>query len=111
MRVALNQTKFTVAWLFICFAGVLAGGWSYWRTREERLVRLQVDAQRCAIAFSLEEVKALTATRADLETPRYRAMKERLQRLHDVHPTVRFVYLFRFLRQSGKVIFLVDSEP
>ena len=59
-------------------AGALTGWWSRDRLRERRLGELEADARRCALAFQLAEVRALTGDRGDEATEVYRAVKERL---------------------------------
>jgi PAS domain S-box-containing protein len=94
----------------IALAGVLAGWWSFERLRERRLSELEADARRCALAFQPAEVGSLKGDRGDEATPVYQSVKQRLIALRAVHPTVRFVSLFRYLPDRGRVITLVDSE-
>ncbi len=97
--------------LGIAIAGALAGWWSRDRLRERRLGELEADARRCALAFQLAEVHLLRGDREDEDTAVYQAVKQRLIELRAVHPTVRFVSLFRYLPERGRVVYLADSEP
>ena len=103
----------TITWIAagIILAGALTGWWSRDRLRERRLSELEADARRCALAFQVAEVRALAGQRADERTAVYQSVKQRLLDLRAVHPTVRFVSLFRHLPERGKVIYLADSEP
>jgi PAS domain S-box-containing protein len=105
--------NYRILWiaLGIAMAGALTGWWSRDRLRERRLGELEADARRCALAFQRAEVDALRGERADEGTAVYRAVKQRLIDLRAVHPSVRFVSLFRYQPERGKVVYLADSEP
>ncbi len=96
---------------FILLAGVAAGAWNYGRVRDAMLTDLVADAKRCAIAFDPAELRSLAGAKTDAAAPAYAAVKSRLMRLHDVHPRVHYVYLFRFLPGEKRVVFLADSTP
>jgi PAS domain S-box-containing protein len=104
-------TRLVLASLCFVAAGVIAGFWGYRDARTRRLAELEANAQRCALAFQGPELAALTGTRADEQNPAYHAIKARLIALRAVHPTVRFVYLFRHLPATDSIIYLADSEP
>ena len=97
-------------WLVIATVAVLAGRWAAERHHRFLIEQLIDRAERCAVAFVTDDTFALTGTRADLDSPYYAAVKDRLQRLRSVSPGIRFVYLFRSTDQPGRVIFLADSE-
>jgi PAS domain S-box-containing protein len=105
--------SYKIVWIavLIALAGACAGWWSRDRLRERRLGELEADARRCALVFQSEQVRALKGERGDERTPAYVFVKGRLTELRAVHPTVRFVSLFRYLPERGKVIYLADSEP
>jgi len=63
------------------------------------------------VAFAPTELRQLAGTKDDAATPAYAAVKARLMQLQQVEPAVHYVYLFRFLPQEKKVIFLGDSTP
>ncbi len=95
----------------VLLIGAAAGAWNRARVRDTILGDLIADAQRCAVAFDPAELRLLTGTKNDVTTPAYIAVKSRLLRLHNVHPQVHYVYIFRFLPATGEVIFLADSAP
>jgi PAS domain S-box-containing protein len=105
--------NYRVVWIAtgIAMAGALTGWWSHDRLRDRRLSELEADARRCALAFRPADVRQLSGDRADEQTPLYQEMKQRLLDLRAVHSTVRFVSLFRYLPERGRVIYLADSEP
>ena len=105
----LSKPIVNVLWAVVALAGLLAGWMGYDGARKLVLAELNADAVRCAAAFDPENVRQLAGTRADLTTPAYIAMKRRLMRLQAATPRVRFIYVFRFLPETGKVIFLGDS--
>lgn len=98
-------------WLALLALASAVGWWGAERERARLREQLIDRAERCAVAFVTEDTALLTGTRADLETPAYRAVKDRLMRLRQVSPGIRFVYLFRSTDQVGQVVFLADSEP
>ena len=72
-------------------------------------LELLKDAQRSAVAFDAVELQQLAGTREDAGTGVYAAVKERLRRVKAVDPRVRYVYIFRVLPATGKVVFLAGS--
>jgi len=94
----------------IFVAGAGAGGWTYREAGLRARADLMRDAQRCAAAFSAEELRALSGTRADLASPAYAAIRERLVALRRVQPDARSVYLVRRSPVAGTEVFLADSE-
>ena len=95
----------------ILCAGLLAGRWGYVQTHDELLNDLKLDAQRAAAAVGESDTAQLSGSDADLGSPAYIALKARLTRYRGADVRVRFVYVFRTLPDSKKVIFLADSEP
>ena len=95
----------------ILCAGLLAGRWGYAQTHDELLNDLKLDAQRAAAAVGESDTAQLSGSDADLGSPAYIALKARLTRYRGADVRVRFVYVFRTLPDSKKVIFLADSEP
>jgi PAS domain S-box-containing protein len=111
VRIPWSQLRTGAVWLLIVAA---AAGIGWWRAGQQRATMLQqwIDrAERCAVAFQTADVELLTATRADLSSPAYAAVKDRLRRLRAIGSGVRFVYLFRSTDTPGRVVFLADSEP
>ena len=105
----LSQAKIVSAWSGIALLGLVAGGLG-WRAQEARMFADVIDdTRRCAAAFDGAELRRLTGTRADLESPVYAGLKHRLIELQLVNPRVRLVYVVRSLPGTGKVIFLGDS--
>lgn len=105
-----NRTRIIVAAGVVVGLGGAAGFLGYFNESERMRAALIDDAQRSAAAFEPGELAALGGTRADVGSPLYERVKQRLMRLRAVNPEVRFVYIFRE-RSPGKVIFLADSEP
>ena len=91
--------------------GLLAGRWGWNQARDEAVVVLLQRAESATAVFTAAETAQLSGTAADLGSPAYAAVKQRLQRMRLADPNVRFLYLFRFQPESGRVIFLADSEP
>jgi len=105
----LTKPLIAAAWAVVVLAGVIAG-WSGYRSARARiLTELAEDAGRCAAAFDSAQLRQLAGARTDQTTPAYAAVKERLVRLQAATPRVRFVYLFRFVPETGHVLYLADS--
>lgn len=105
----LSKVQIAVAWSVIFVAGVAGGWFGAGRERGRVLTELSDDTKRCAVAFEGAELRQLAGSRADLQNPVYAATKRRLIELQAVNPRVRFVYIFRSVPGTGKVIFLADS--
>jgi len=100
-----------VALTAILALGAAAGWWRARVVRQFILGELSESAQRCALAFQPEELHELDGSPADVGTAAYDQVKTRLIQLRLVDPEVRFVYIFRHDPDSGRVLFLADSEP
>jgi len=90
--------------------GVLFAWWMANSTdRALRDILLQ-QTHLVANALDLDKVKALSGTQADLDSPEYLQLKERLAAVNSANPKSRFVYLMG-RRSDGTVFFFLDSEP
>jgi PAS domain S-box-containing protein len=97
-----------IAVIFV--AGVAAGAWRFHDAQRTLMADLVSNARRRAMAFDSGELKALTGTAADFESPLFAIVKARLVRLQQVEPNVRSVYLFRHVRATGEIVLLADSN-
>ena len=104
-----GKLKIAAAWLMILLAGLVVGGLSARSRSTEMVARLLDETKRSAVAFEPGDVRALGGTRADRDMPGYAAVKQRLRKLQAADPRVRFVYIFRFQPETGRVIYLADS--
>jgi len=107
----LSRSKTISACLLVFCLGLVAGVLAY---RQESLVKrrdLITETTKCALAFDANEVRALTGSRADLQSPVYARIKERLIRLRLSQPAARFLHIFRYDPASDRTVFLADSEP
>jgi PAS domain S-box-containing protein len=98
-------------WIF-CVLIVLGWGFTEWTghladTAQRKTIL--TEARIASKAFDTSEVKLLTGTSADLASPVYSRIKNRLMRIRMANPLYRFVYLMR--KKDKTVFFLVDSEP
>ncbi len=105
----LNKVKIAIAWGLIVLVGPVAGWLGMRAARVRMMQELIDDTKRCAVAFDGGELRQLTGTRADVQSPNYVSTKRRLKELQAVNERVRFVYLFRSLPETGQVIYLADS--
>lgn len=105
----LSKPKIAAISALIVVAGAAAGWFGYRSAGGRILAGLMDDAGRCAAAFEPADLRQLTGTRDDLRSPIYANVKRHLMRLKAVNPQVRFVYLFRFIPETGKVLYLGDS--
>jgi PAS domain S-box-containing protein len=105
----LSKPKIAFISALIVVAGAVTGWFGYRRAASRILAALVDDATRCAAAIEPANLRELTGSRADLPSPLYANLKRRLMRLKAVNPQVRFVYVFRFIPETGKVLYLGDS--
>ncbi|MBI4624538.1 MAG: response regulator [Verrucomicrobia bacterium] len=101
--------KTAAIWLAIFLAGAAVGWLGYRARRTQMLGQLLDDARRSAVAIEPGDLRRLAGTRADVATAAYAALKDRLQKLRAVDPRVRVVHLYRFVPETGKVVYLGDS--
>lgn len=104
-----RKLKLTIACAVIALGGAAVGGWNYHRRHVDLRTELLEDARRSALAFDLVELDPLAGTKEDAVAPRYAMVKDRLRKLKTVDPRARFVGLFRFYPDTGKVVLLADS--
>ncbi len=98
-------------WIF-CGLIVLGWGFTEWTghladTAQRKTIL--TEARIASKAFDASEVKLLTGTSADLTSPVYLRIKDRLMRIRMANPLYRFVYLMG--KKDKTVFFQVDSEP
>ena len=105
----LSRARIAAIWVAIALAGTVLGWFGYRSHRADLLADLVDDAKRSAVAFDPLNMRALAGTREDLNNPIYVIVKDRLRRLQSVNPQVHFVYIFRFVPETGRVVFLGDS--
>ncbi len=74
--------------------------------RKELLTQARVVAQ----AIDLEKFKMLSGTEADISSPEYLMIKEKLFRAKETIKQCRFIYLMG-RKKNGDVFFYVDNEP
>ena len=96
--------------LCVLVIGVLFAWWMA-KSTDRALRDSQLQQTRLvANALDMDKVKALSGTRADLGSPEYLQLKERLAAVNSANPQSRFVYLMG-RREDGTVFFFLDSEP
>jgi len=108
---SLRRSSHVLIWALIALAGGVAGWFGMVRERDRAVRGLLDETRRCALAFSVEEIRPLTGSSADLANPAYLTVKTRLSRLRQVDPEVRVIRLLRREAGSRRVILLADSEP
>ena len=108
----IKNKRLVVALLLVAIlsAGSLFTWWTVVRTDREMRAELLLQARLVAQAINIERVKALTATKADLNNPDYQRLKNQLTAVRSANPQCRFINLLS-RKADGTVIFLVDSEP
>jgi PAS domain S-box-containing protein len=102
-------------WLIIAIVVILVSGsaLSVWTAqREDNQLREELLTKTRLIESSIStgNIQGLTGSSADLDSPGYTALKEKIIKIRSADPQIRFVYLMRQLT-DGSVAFLVDSEP
>ena len=99
-----------VALTVILACGTLLTGWTV--RRADRILRgdLLQQARLVSEGIDLENLKALSGTTADLDSPVYLLLKEQLAGIKETLPKCRFLYLIG-RKPDGRVFFFVDNEP
>jgi PAS domain S-box-containing protein len=84
-----------------------------WNVRQaDRRLRLALlqRARVAAYGISMEDLRLLSGTEADLKAPAYLRLKKHLAFLRQAAPDARFLYLMG-QRPDGAIFFYVDCEP
>jgi PAS domain S-box-containing protein len=110
MPFTFRRTLHLLVWALIALAGGAAGWFGMRRERAAAIRGLIDETRRCALAFSVDETRALAGTASDLANPAYFAVKTRLARLRQIDPGVRMIRLLRREAGAHRVILLADSE-
>jgi len=108
--IPLRVPRSAFIFLLLLILGVLFSWWMAARTDREMRAGLLVQARLVAQAVNIERVTALTGTKADLESPDYRQIKNQLATIRSANPQSRFIYLLG-RKADGTVFFFLDSEP
>lgn len=98
--------------LMVCIllAGSVGTWWLVIRAEREMSEDLLVRTQLAANAMNLTKIRALTGTKADLQSTEYQQLKEQFIDIRAADPNCRYVYLMG-RRAEGTVFFFLDSEP
>jgi PAS domain S-box-containing protein len=101
-------------WLAVLVLVVVVGVSGIWwlAARVDREMRQEqlAHARLAARELNLQSIRGLTGTEADLGSPVYLSLKDRLAMARNNNPSCRFAYLLG-RRTDGKVFFHADSEP
>ena len=110
MASSLRRSSHFLIWALIAVAGGAAGWFGMTRERGRAVRGLIDETRRCALAFSVDEIRPLTGSSSDLGNPVYFTVKTRLARLRQVDSDVRVIRLLRREAGARRVIQLADSE-
>lgn len=107
---ALAQRRYTTVILVLITAAGLLGSVAA-GLYTSNLMHTQLRQRAADIATSLpsESIQSLTGTPADLDTPAYKSLKEKLARLRKDGPSTRFVYIAG--KDDRGMFIYADSEP
>lgn len=94
----------------VLIAGTLFTWWIAHRADRDMREGLLQQTRLVAQALNIERVRALSGTKADLDTQDYLRLKEQLAAIKKVEAKCRFVYLMGRLA-DGRVFFFADNEP
>jgi PAS domain S-box-containing protein len=98
-----------VAVIIILFGGIALTIWTAQNESTNLHQQLLVKNRLIKEAFSTNQIKQLSGSKADVSSPDYIAIKEDLIRIRSTDPQIRFIY-FMGQQPDGKIVFLVDSE-
>jgi PAS domain S-box-containing protein len=112
---SINMIRTIHKWLIIAIVVILVSGTALtiWTARhEDTLLREELLTKTRLVESSINagNIVGLTGSSADLGSPAYATLKEKLIKIRSADPQIRFVYLM--VQQPDRtVFFLVDSEP
>ncbi len=61
-----------------------------------------------ALMIDADKIRVLSGSADDINNPLYRDLKDKLTRVREVNPEMRFLYVMRY--QQGEIVFIADSE-
>jgi len=108
-----SKGKFKLIFLLILTALIIFSAvfvyldWVYQKEEIER--RSLMMAETIATGLDGQMVRQLSASASDQGGLAYTSIKDRLARVREIDPNIRFAYLY--LKRENKLYFLVDSEP
>jgi PAS domain S-box-containing protein len=102
-------------WLIAAIAILLVTGTvlTFWTAQQQdRAMReeMLIETRLAAAGISSDQLKTLSGSVADLDTPEYQKLKGLLVDYREADPDIRFTYLIG-QRSDGTYFFFVDSEP
>jgi PAS domain S-box-containing protein len=101
-------------WMAGSFAAVMIAGalfvwWTVTRADHQMRADLLLQARLVAQAVDVGQVKALSGTEADRDSPGYQRLKEQFMSVGSAQPNCKWLYLMG-RKDAGTVFFNVDSE-
>lgn len=109
-RVSVRLHRVPVALLVITLAGGLMSWWMVRRADRAMRDDLLQQTRLVAQAVHTDQVRALTGTDADVDTPNYLRLKAHLAAVRQAKPKCRFIYMMS-RGPGGGLVFLVDDCP
>ncbi len=110
-----TRERWSILWMFglviiTIFTGLLSSWWTMQRTEGALRSILLEKARVLAHAVSVNRIKSLSASEADLENQEYRRLKVQLATIKQTFEKCRFIYLLG-LKDDGTLFIFLDSEP
>jgi signal transduction histidine kinase len=101
--------EYTIFLIVITIIGFAFIRYTWIRFKDEESEKVMLIAKSVAASLSIDDIKALEISPADVENPHYRNLKNILIKVMVVNKEARFAYLYTEI--DGKILFIADSEP
>lgn len=107
-KLKIKNWNFAAAFIFVNIFGIIITVYSL--IYVDGVLKKSMASRSGAIAgaMDIEDISQLTGTSDDLESPVYAHVKEKLSRVAELNPDIRFVYLVG--KQNDDIFFYADSE-
>jgi len=94
----------------ILFFGTFFTWWAAKKADREMRENLLQQTRIIAQTINIENIQALSGTKADIKSPDYIRLKEQFAAIRSTNPQCRFVYLMG-KKADGTIFFFVDDQP
>ena len=108
MRLYLKRLRIYAVWTVVLAAGAVMGFRGYRNAHDEFVNGLLTTARRSAVAFGAGDLAGVTGSRADLRTPAYAAIKDKLVKLGEFSPNIRRLFLIK-VTDPSRMAYIADS--
>ena len=95
---------------FVILFGSVLSGWMAWQTDRQMRDNLLYDARLVMQMVEFPQVRSLTRTSADLDSPVYQRLKQQMVRVRETNPRCQDLYILG-RRSDGSIFYFINAAP